>query len=588
MAVLQKVTVKGISTYILPLVLFFLLSCVATFPLIFHLHEMIPGLGDQLLVSWIMNWDIHALLHDPLHLFNANIFYPYKNTLAYSDVFITSALLSFLPLLILKQPVVAYSWTLLLSLTLLAYCTYLLTNYVTKNTYASFISGVLVSFCVFTIGKISVLQLVSIYFVPLSLLFFLLFFDTRYTRYFILFCITFLLQIYNSFLPGYFIVFSVVILLLFHRQRKQIVKQIFSLRYLCIIFITGLLMLPIIIPYYLVSKEFEYVRDIRDTIAFANRVEFSFYPPDTSILHNDIISLFYEHNTNPLIYFGYVGLLFYLLLIFSVVYLLYSRDSKKLRSASSFITIAVFGLVLSLGPALQWGQHIIKKPFIIPLPYVLFYYLLPGFKGMRNSGRWEMLFVFAACVGIGIVLSRFFTHKKLWFKAVFTILVVLGTMLELNIPLAFNTIEKTASFPKVYSYLATLPSSKSIIELPLYSWYMVPYSMQEFKREYYSTIHFLPMVNGYSGFSPPEWEKRSDLYMQNFPDEKTVEYLKTIGIDYLVLHKKEYETLEKNSYTIHGKKITDWKNIQFKLDKFTDIKKQTVIGDDYVYKIIYK
>src|SRR5262245_4733979 len=41
--------------------------------------------GDMVLHEWILAWVAHQIVTDPLHLFDANIFFPERHTLAYSD-----------------------------------------------------------------------------------------------------------------------------------------------------------------------------------------------------------------------------------------------------------------------------------------------------------------------------------------------------------------------------------------------------------------------------------------------------------------------------------------------------------------------
>ena len=49
--------------------------------------------GDFILHEWIMAWVSHQVVTNPLHLFDANIFYPERYTLAYSDhLFVQSML----------------------------------------------------------------------------------------------------------------------------------------------------------------------------------------------------------------------------------------------------------------------------------------------------------------------------------------------------------------------------------------------------------------------------------------------------------------------------------------------------------------
>jgi hypothetical protein len=63
-----------------------MLAILTTWPLILHLPSRIaPDLGDPIRTAWEISWVGHAMLHDPLHLFDANTFYPHHLSLAFSD-----------------------------------------------------------------------------------------------------------------------------------------------------------------------------------------------------------------------------------------------------------------------------------------------------------------------------------------------------------------------------------------------------------------------------------------------------------------------------------------------------------------------
>src|SRR5665213_4512820 len=63
-----------------------LLAVATTWPLVLHLPSRIaPDLGDPVRTAWEIAWVGHAMLHDPLHIFNANAFYPHPLSLAFSD-----------------------------------------------------------------------------------------------------------------------------------------------------------------------------------------------------------------------------------------------------------------------------------------------------------------------------------------------------------------------------------------------------------------------------------------------------------------------------------------------------------------------
>ena len=66
-----------------------LLAIVMTWPLVIHLGDMVPrDIGDPLAEAWQPAWGGHALLHQPLHFFDANRFWPLKDSLAFGDALI--------------------------------------------------------------------------------------------------------------------------------------------------------------------------------------------------------------------------------------------------------------------------------------------------------------------------------------------------------------------------------------------------------------------------------------------------------------------------------------------------------------------
>ena len=65
------------------------LAVAMSWPLVLHLGSDVgKDLGDPLLQAWQVAWIGHALLHAPLDLWQANTFWPYDDTLAFSDVLV--------------------------------------------------------------------------------------------------------------------------------------------------------------------------------------------------------------------------------------------------------------------------------------------------------------------------------------------------------------------------------------------------------------------------------------------------------------------------------------------------------------------
>jgi hypothetical protein len=63
-----------------------LLAVVTSWPLAAHLSSRIaPDLGDPIRTAWQIAWVGHALVHQPLHLWSSNAFWPAQHSLAFSD-----------------------------------------------------------------------------------------------------------------------------------------------------------------------------------------------------------------------------------------------------------------------------------------------------------------------------------------------------------------------------------------------------------------------------------------------------------------------------------------------------------------------
>jgi hypothetical protein len=62
------------------------LAILTSWPLVLHMGSRIaPDLGDPVRTAWQIAWVGHAMLHNPLHIFDSNAFYPHPLSLAFSD-----------------------------------------------------------------------------------------------------------------------------------------------------------------------------------------------------------------------------------------------------------------------------------------------------------------------------------------------------------------------------------------------------------------------------------------------------------------------------------------------------------------------
>lgn len=512
--------------------LVFLISAIyITFPLVLNLGSIVTGYGDELFIAWAQNYVIHSIFTNPLAVFNANIFFPYHNTLAYSETFISSSVLSIIPRFIIGQPIASHNFTLLFSLVMFGFSIFALSYYLTKNYFPSIVSGLLVIFSPAVLDKKVHLQVLEIFWVPLAILFFLHFVKTKKSKWLVIAMFLFVAQTVNSFLPGYFLVFFFVIyvIVLFLKDRGML-NLFLQKKNLLIILVSFLILLPIVIPYFKVSSEFNFKRDIRDSIHFALQ------PEDLLVAGNDskMLSVLPQNlrvdkMKNGEIKPGFIGLVFSILALSSIVYFL-KKKKKNLVEISLFAT-GILGLITSFGPFLHWGRVTIHHPLPIPLPYALFYYLLPGFSGFRNSARWEMLFILCFAVLIAIMLSNLLKKISKNKRLVIYFFLAAVVVWEFNFPMKFYKVTPLANFPKAYSFIAS--TNKPAIFMPICNW-NDKCGAEEFLRIYYSTNGFPKMVNGTSGFSPPVWQKTIQEINREFPNDKSLILIKKTGVKYIV------------------------------------------------------
>ena len=144
-------------------------AIVLNWPLILNLGSHIPlDLGDPLPQAWQVSWGGHALLHQPLHFFDANQYWPFHQTLAFSD-----ALIGYAPAgLIGSGPhdaVVRYDLLFLFAYALAFFGAYLLARELGLGPVAALVAGAAFAFAPYRIEQDGHLQVISSGGIPLAL-----------------------------------------------------------------------------------------------------------------------------------------------------------------------------------------------------------------------------------------------------------------------------------------------------------------------------------------------------------------------------------------------------------------------------------
>lgn len=152
---------------LLILLAFCLFTALLTWPYVTRLRDAVVDPGDPYLLSWIIWWDYHATFTDPLNLFHANVFYPFRYTLAFSEHCYGTAIL-FFPLFALGfRPLTVQTVALFFGFVLSGYGAFRLARTLTHSEAVGWVAGIIFAFIPYRFHTMSQLPYVFAAWIPL-------------------------------------------------------------------------------------------------------------------------------------------------------------------------------------------------------------------------------------------------------------------------------------------------------------------------------------------------------------------------------------------------------------------------------------
>ncbi len=533
---------------------FTVLTLAKTYPLIRHFGTHLPGdLGDPLLVTWILAWNVHALTTDPWNMFNANIFYPVQNTLAFSEHMIAVVPFFAPTYLATGNPIFAYNTVFLLSFIFCGMTMFLLVHYWTGSFWASLLSGCLFAFAPIRFTMVSHLQLYNFYWTPLAFIFLDKFVRTQYWADLTYFAIFYWLQMLSSIYLGWLVTIASGIYLLYSTIciKRDLFSRTMILRYVTFIVLSALILLPFHLPYFSVRHQWGFTRYLQDYAFYAADPLLSYFSPPhlfneayLSLVRAYFPSLAYPRN-HMMLFPGFVtGIL---VLACSLPSVSSSPVGKTRQLTWLFGLVCLVSFLFSLGPFLV----ILGKHTAMPLPFLLFYYLAPAFQAVRVPARFALMVVLAASVLAGLgFLKAGHLLRAIWpvklvsppmRHGLFALFWIGVFLLELGFkPLPLEGVPTGDRVPEVYRWLAARQLNGPIVEVPLGRDF---YDALQYQYVYASTYHWLPIVNGVSGHTPPPYDDLA-AKMTALPSRRAAELLRALGVKGVILHTDRLEPAE--------------------------------------------
>jgi hypothetical protein len=544
------------------LVAFIAMTLVFTYPAVRCLSRCVANSGDPLLNSWILAWDARGIVQNPLGVFDANIFYPFSSTLAYSESQMANALLAMPVWLISQNAILAHNWIFLSSFVLSGFGMYLLVKHLAGSGWVGLVSGIIFAFSSYRIAHFTQIQMLATQWMPFALLFLDRWLCQQKWLDVLAFTLFFNLQALSSYYYALFFGLAVAVMLLFYiilrrgaRWSRRLVVQ-----GVCFGVLTLIVNVPLATPYFELSRT-GLVRSKETTQLF--QAEWTDYLATTpwNRLYGSITAPLRGDYWSEHVFFP--GSLAIILALLGLSYHLFRTRGRgghtdmnnagpelappRSNVVLMYACLLLIAMVLAMGTTWRLPGTDVE----LKMPFGWLFDHVPGFQGLRAPSRFSVISILALAVlsGYGAAVIR--TRMKM-LSPIPNVIILLFLPLaigveNLAIPLPYAA-AVPAQVPEVYRWLADLPDDTVVIELPFSStedgrpdWGTFPYV--EGWRVYFSTFHWKSIVNGYSGFHPPGYQEFVGE-MIGFPDGPSISRLNEIGIDYVLLHRDMYDAQE--------------------------------------------
>jgi len=494
---------------------FLLASIWLTWPLLPRMATSLSGSPDSLLNAWALGWSFHILPRDPLSLFDANIFFPRPDTLAYSEHLFGITLLVFPVFAVTGSLPLAYNVAVLSSFALSGIGMYLLVREITGSRWAALVSGTIFLAAPYRFGHLLQLQLLTLQWFPFVFWCALRFLREGRVRQLAGIAVFSLLQALSC---NYYMVYLALTVVLFALSLGVYGRELLSRRKMVLLSLgaaaVSALCLPFLLPYAR-NRERGFHRRYEDVVYYSaslrdyttpsrfNRPPYGRWLPSQGRSEKALLP----------------GLGALALALVGVC-VGHGRDRLFWLFC---IVLSVTAVVLSLGPELRWGSA------AIPLPYRFFYRHLPGFDSIRVPARISVLALFGIAVLAGLGASILVSKWKRPFAVA-----LLGLLL-----LEYRTYSLDRVFPEAptasaaHLWLAQGKATGGVLVLPIHEGREI---IHESLAMYQSRPHFQPLVNGYSGWWPNDyWELVGRL--RHFPTARSVRFLlERAPVRYVVVH----------------------------------------------------
>jgi hypothetical protein len=475
--------------------LFVALTVLATWPLSLNLTTALPGdYGDPVFVSWAIGW-VSRTLTDALiqptalgRLWDANIFFPERQTLAFSEHFIGQALIALPFYWASGNLLLAYNVAFLSSFLLTGLGTFLLTRALIASAAGALVAAVIATFNEYRlVWELSHLHVLSIYGLPFALLGLHHYFETDARRYLVGAGAALVAVAFSSI---YYLAYSVPLIAVFIgfelglKRRWRMPRVWFELWAIAALVVV--VTLPVVLPYLEVSQRLGITRSIAEVVQYSASLDQYGQALDGLL---------------PALALAVVGL----------AGAAFGAQVHLRWAIAVSLALVVVSFWLSLGPSIQFRGEALPVPAL----YRWLYEWVPGYKGLRVPARFAAAFLIFLGIlgGVGVAILEHRWPRVVRAVAVpLVVLLVIWTkpyLLPLNQPIGSAGLAMPPPYlmpsptaPAIYQTVSTLAPGAILVEFPFGD------PAYDVRYMYFAAGHRRRLLNGYSGVFPPSFVER--------------------------------------------------------------------------------
>ena len=490
-------------------ILFVLLTCIMTWPQVLVLKTHALDHQDVFFNMWRLRWIAHALSTSPANLFNGNIFEPERGVLAYSDAMLVEGVLAAPLEWAGAPPVLVHNLMLLGAIVASGVGIFVLARHLTGCVGGALAAGIIFSFAPYRFEHYMHMELQWTVWSPWALWALQRTIETGSTRFGLLMGLFLALQIASSVYYGVFLFMLIAVVAVLQlialggRQLMRTVRAV-ALGALVAASVSAVYSLP-----YSAASARVGTRSTQEVKTFSARPRDYRVATPTNLLYGYPYAGAPERRLSP-------GLLPPILALVGLLLV------PPTIPAIAYLIALVLAFELSLG---TYGQL-----------YPLLYEHVGVFRGLRAPARASVFCLLFLGVLAAYGVAALTSARKISVRRAVTVLVCAIILLEYKVG-TLPLVPYPNEAPPLYVLLARLPRGV-VIEFPIPRPGAPPHHDPRFA--YMSTFHWMPLLNGYSGFFPPSYLRRL-ARLAPFPDEESVASLRRENVKYVIVHQDGYE-----------------------------------------------